>query len=830
MHWRALVVASSTHLKDFGVLRVKKIMLSTTPSERGSALSFERVSSIGLSARHLSGIRFRSEGSYEEGMTELDTGAGAHERYIKLKPVEPQLSLTSSRLTSPMASSSDIVILTVGLVLAAVYLFRDQLFAASKPKSVPVAAPKASAGSGNPRDFVAKMKEGKKRIVIFYGSQTGTAEEYAIRLAKEAKTKFGLASLVCDPEEYDFENLDQVPEDCCVFFVMATYGEGEPTDNAVTLCQNLSDESFELSNGEHKLPAIKYVVFGLGNKTYEHYNLIAKNVDRDMQKMGGIRIGERGEGDDDKSMEEDYLEWKDGMWEAFAKAMNVEEGQGGDTPDFAVTEVDEHPPEKVYLGELSARALTRSKGIHDAKNPYPAPIAVARELFEEGTDRNCIHIEFNTEGSGITYQHGDHVGVWPSNAEFEVQRLLCALGLYDKKDKVINIESLDPALAKVPFPVPTTYITVLRHYIDISAVAGRQILGAISKFAPTPEAEGFLQMLNTNKEEYANVVANGCLKLGEVLQLAAGNDISTAPTIENTTPWAIPFDIVVSSIPRLQPRYYSISSSPKLHPNSIHATVVVLAYESIPNDKVKTKWVHGVGSNFLLNLKFAARGEPIPLAADKAHPALALTPKYAIEGPRGAYRQEAIYKAPVHVRRSTFRLPTNPKSPVIMVGPGTGVAPFRGFVQERVAMARRTIEKNGVEGLADWGNIRLYFGCRRSDQDFLYKDEWTEYAKELHGKFTMRCAFSRQPPYQPDGSKIYVQDLLWEDHEQIADAILNGKGYVYVCGDAKSMSKAVEETLCRILGEAKGGSAEVEGAAELKLLKERSRMLLDVWS
>lgn len=145
-------------------------------------------------------------------------------------------------------------------------------------------------------------------------------------------------------------------------------------------------------------------------------------------------------------------------------------------------------------------------------------------------------------------------------------------------------------------------------------------------------------------------------------------------------------------------------------------------------------------------------------------------------------------------------------------------------------MARRTIDKHGPEGLADWGPIRLYFGCRRSDQDFLYKDEWDGYGKELHGKFIMRCAFSREPPYKPDGSKIYVQDLIWEDQEQIADAILKGKGYVYVCGDAKGMAKGVEEILCKILGEAKGGSAEVEGAAELKLLKERNRLLLDVWS
>lgn len=186
--------------------------------------------------------------------------------------------------------------------------------------------------------------------MIFYGSQTGTAEEYAIRLAKEAKSKFGLASLVCDPEEYDFENLDQLPTDCAAIFVMATYGEGEPTDNAVQLMQNLQDDSFEFSNGERKLEGLKYVIFGLGNKTYEHYNSIGRAVDAQLTSMGAIRMGERGEGDDDKSMEEDYLEWKDGMWEAFATAMGVEEGQGGDSADFAVSELEAHPIEKVYLG------------------------------------------------------------------------------------------------------------------------------------------------------------------------------------------------------------------------------------------------------------------------------------------------------------------------------------------------------------------------------------------------------------------------------------------------------------------------------------------------
>ncbi|KAG9315571.1 hypothetical protein JVU11DRAFT_3207 [Chiua virens] len=688
-----------------------------------------------------------------------------------------------------IASSTDVAILSVGVVLAGVYLFRDQLFYSKQKTIVPTPQSKPSMVT-------------KKRIVIFYGSQTGTAEEYAIRLAKEAKSKFGLSSLVCDPEEYDFENLDMVPEDCCVFFVMATYGEGEPTDNAVQLMQNLTEESFEFSNGEHKLESLKYVVFALGNKTYEHYNAIGRSVDTELTKMGAARIGERGEGDDDKSMEEDYLAWKDSMWEAFAEAMGVEEGQGGDSPDFTVTELDSHSPEKVYLGEYSVRALTKTKGIHDAKNPYASPVTVSRELFKAGANRNCVHMEFDIEGSGVTYQHGDHVGVWPCNPDVEVDRLLCVLGLGLKKDTVINIDSLDPALAKVPFPVPTTYGTVLRHYIDISAVAGRQVLGVFSKYAPSPDAEAFLKKLSGDKEEYAAVVTNGCFKLGE-----------------NTTAWSIPFDIIVSSIPRLQPRYYSISSSPKLHSTAIHVTAVVLKYDSMPNSLAAARACYGVGTNFLLNVKYATNGEGITSL-----------PSYAIEGPRGAYKDDVLYKVPIHVRRSTFRLPTNPKSPVIMVGPGTGVAPFRGFVQERVALAKRTIEKNGPEALNDWGAVSLFYGCRKSTEDFLYAEEWPGYVEELKGKFKLHCAFSREPPYKADGSKIYVQDLMWDDRKNIADAILVGKGYIYICGDAKSMSKAVEEVLMRILGEAKGGSAEVEGAAEIKMLKERSRMLLDVWS
>lgn len=165
--------------------------------------------------------------------------------------------------------------------------------------------------------------------------------------------------------------------------------------------------------------------------------------------------------------------------------------------------------------------------------------------------------------------------------------------------------------------------------------------------------------------------------------------------------------------------------------------------------------------------------------------------------------------------------------------PFQGVAPFRGFVQERVSLAKRAIEKNGADALADWGTMYLFYGCRSSKEDYLYKDEWPEYQAVLGDKFKMFVAISREGPRKPDGSKIYVQDLLAREKEGIADALLNGKGYVYVCGDAKNMSKSVEAQLGRILGEGKAGAEgnlEAEGLKELNFLKEKSRYLTDVWS
>lgn len=195
-------------------------------------------------------------------------------------------------------------------------------------------------------------------MIFFYGSQTGTAEDFASRLAKECTQKYGVSSMTADIEQFDLSYLDSVPEDCLVFFVMATYGEGEPTDNAVDFWELLSDEAptFSQDEGdEQPLKNLRYVAFGLGNKTYEHYNEVIRKVDQRLLQLGAKRIGQRGEGDDDGTLEEDFLAWQEEMWPAFCEALGVDESNASSGPrqeTFKVEELSVYDQAKVYLGEI----------------------------------------------------------------------------------------------------------------------------------------------------------------------------------------------------------------------------------------------------------------------------------------------------------------------------------------------------------------------------------------------------------------------------------------------------------------------------------------------
>jgi NADPH-ferrihemoprotein reductase len=589
----------------------------------------------------------------------------------------------------------DIVVLTALLLGTIAYFTKGTYWAVQKDPYASSFANGSAAKAGKSRNILEKMDETGKNCVVFYGSQTGTAEDYAARLAKEGSSRFGLKTMTADLEDYDYENLDQFPEDKVAMFVMATYGEGEPTDNAVEFYEFISSDevSFSEKGGadEGALESLKYVAFGLGNNTYEHYNSMVRNLVKFFDRLGAKRIGEAGEGDDGAgTMEEDFLAWKEPMWAALSDAMNLEEREAVYEPVFEVTEKPELNAEDdtVYLGEPNKNHLEgTSKGPYNAHNPYIAPIAESKELFND-PKRNCLHMEIDVSGSNLSYTTGDHIAIWPTNAGKEVDRFLKVLNLADKRHTVIAVKGLD-ATAKVPFPSPTTYDAAVRFHMEICAPLSRQFVGSLAQFSPNDEIKAEMQKIGSDKDYFHSKVASKHYNIAQFLEAYSGGS-----SWDN-----IPFSIFIEGLHKIQPRYYSISSSSLVQPKKISITAVVESVEVPGADHV----VKGVTTNYLLALKQKQHGDPNP----DPHGL-----DYAITGPRNKY--DGIH-VPVHVRHSNFKLPSDPSKPIIMVGPGTGVAPFRGFIQERAEMAR-----NGE----NVGKTILFFGCRKQSEDFLYEKEW----------------------------------------------------------------------------------------------------------
>lgn len=400
----------------------------------------------------------------------------------------------------------------------------------------------------------------------------------------------------------------------------------------------------------------------------------------------------------------------------------------------------------------------------------------------------------------MTYQTGDHVAIWPINNDVEVERLAILLGLQDKLETVVCVKAIDATASKqFPFPVPTTYRSIFRHYLDICSAVSRQTLMSLVEYAPTEGSKDALHKLATDKDEYRVRVGDVTRNLGEVLEMLAESE-----SLEVKGAFAsVPFDLIVESVSRLQPRYYSISSSSKEDPKKITVTAVMLEYTPEPTSP---RTVYGVNTNYLWRIHEAINS----LEANT------VVPNYDINGPRNElYNAESkVARIPVHVRRSQFKLPRNPTIPIIMVGPGTGVAPFRGFVRERALQ-----KKEGKPV----GTTVLFFGCRSQEQDFLYDEEWPELFETLGGDSRIITAFSRD-----SAQKVYVQHRLIENGEEMWGLLEKG-AYVYVCGDAKVMARDVNQTFVRFAQQF-GGLVEDKAHDYVKNLRNTGRYQEDVWS
>ena len=377
---------------------------------------------------------------------------------------------------------------------------------------------------------------------------------------------------------------------------------------------------------------------------------------------------------------------------------------------------------------------------YSRKNPFPAPVTANRLLSRPGSGKEIRHFELSLAGSGLTYEVGDSAGIHPENDPALVEEILAALGA-DGNQMVPGAEPGGPEVS---------LRDALRRHYHITSPS-RQFLEAV---AARTEGESVLRELMEDP-----------LRKKDVDKFVHGMEIIdfllAHPSIHFTT------EEFLKLLRKLQPRLYSISSSQKANPDSVHLTVAAVRYDTHGRRR------KGVASTFL------------------------------------AERLEDHTRIPLFFHSAKhFRLPEDPATATIMVGPGTGIAPFRAYLQERQA--------TGATG-KNW----LFFGDQRADYDYLYQEELA--AMKASGVLTrLDLAFSRDQT-----EKIYVQQRMLENAAELWRWLEEG-AHFYVCGDASRMAKDVDAALLQIV-EKEGGKDAHQAAEYIEALKKSKRYKRDVY-
>lgn len=633
---------------------------------------------------------------------------------------------------------------------------------------------------------------------MFWGSQSGRAELLARRLAKDLQDRFGLRILAAALDDFDPAHLVGFGSSRLCAFVLSTYGDGDPPDNANDFWTFLQTAAKDGA----RLASLRYMLFGLGNSNYRQFNQMALAVDSKLQQLGAVRVGAVGAGDDVKGeTESHFLAWRKDIYSELGRTRALRER----TPVYqAAYEVQEDPSlfsEAVYLGEHHPSLLPgepRVKRAVDPKIPALMSVKHMRKLWE--TDqRLCIHAEIELgEDRTAKYATGDHLAIWPSNPQRQVERLLQVTGLAARRDVPMTIKSaVDIGYGKAVVPSPTTADSLFRHYLEICGHLSMDTVGALADFAPSRATATRLRQLSEDPEVFRHSVISQRLTLADLLIKTAGEGVQ----------WAIPMSFLLERVKPLQPRYYSICSSAVVQPRAA-SIVFVVDKPEIGSDGLicPENGCYGLATSYLAALErdINARGEDVPLPPAQ---------DYDFAGPRGALHGGRLFAS---IRASSFKLPFKSSAPVIMIGAGTGVAPFRAFVEERV---RRKHVGQEV------GPILLFMGFRNSGTDFIYRQEWDEWQGELGPNvFRHYAAFSR------DGGENtrYVQELVEAHAEAVMDALDTTGCRLYVCGSA-AMARDVASTLVRMRSE-RTGESEHQSREWVKMQRQFKTILEDVWN
>ena len=502
------------------------------------------------------------------------------------------------------------------------------------------------------------------------------------------------------------------------------------------------------------LAGVRVALFGCGNRQWARtYQFVPKRVDAALVAAGAERLRPRGEADAGGDFFGAFDEWYESLWSDFGHALGRTVAEKPAAPLFDVEILRAGRESALQLGELAQATVVANRELVDlaAVGLAPGP----------GSPRSKRHLQIALP-AGMSYRSGDYLAVLPRNAPSNVQRALRRFGLADDTQIVIRRQGGAAAstTSSLPADYPVSAFEVLSNYVELAQPATRAQIQQLAACTSCPPEKIGLERL-----------AGDGAYTSEILE----RRVSVLDLAERSASCALTFAQFLAMLPLLRARQYSISSSPLANDAEASLTIAVVDAPSLSGQGR----FHGVASTYLAALQ---PGDRLAVA--------------------------------VRPSQSGFHLPADPTTAIVMVCAGTGVAPFRGFLQERAAQKAAG---------RDVGRALLFFGVDHPDVDYLYRDEFAQW--EAEGVVEMRPAFSAKP----DGDLVFVQHRVWRDRAEVAALFREGAQF-YVCGDGKHMAPAVRDTFVRIYQKATQADDAVAGVWADRMEHEHGRYVSDVFA